>query len=214
MGTDRRGKGGEAVRAEYARLAPDYDRRWRAYVERTVDRTLRELPALAGGSLLDVGCGTGRLLERALEGRGAGRGCGVDATAEMLGVARRRLGGRAALVAAEAGALPFADRAFDAVTSSSALHYVADPARACAEMARVLRPGGTLVITDWCLDDPVTRLLVLWLRLRGRPLGRVPGARWVVERLRACGLRAVRVERHRAGAWGLMTVRAVRPPDG
>lgn len=107
---------------------------------------------------LDVACGPGSVV-RAFAGRVA-RATGLDATAAMLDEARR--------AAADAGvanvswrqgdvvALPFADAAFDIVSCRFALHHFEQPVRAFAEMVRVCRPGGRVVLCDaFASDDPV-----------------------------------------------------------
>lgn len=107
------------------------------------------LPARIG-RLLDIGCGTGGLLER-LAGR-IEEGLGVDASRDMLALARTRLAerglSRIAVRQADMYRLPIADSAFDAVTLQMVLHYAEDPAVALAEAARVLKPGGIMVIVD------------------------------------------------------------------
>jgi ArsR family transcriptional regulator len=102
-------------------------------------------------ALLDIGTGTGRLLE--LAAPRAGRALGVDMSRDMLALARARLAerglaDRATVRQADMYRLPFADAAFDAVALQMVLHYAEDPAAALAEAARVLRPGGLLLIAD------------------------------------------------------------------
>ena len=92
----------------------------------------------ARGRTLDVGCGTGRNLPFLPPGS-----VGLDPSAEVLGRARRRAPG-ARLVQGSAEALPFRDESFDTVVSGLVLCSVPDPARALAEVRRVLRPGGSL----------------------------------------------------------------------
>ena len=96
----------------------------------------------AGTRLLDVGCGTGMLLQLAAA-RGA-EPSGIDVTPELLGIARERLP-QADLREGDMESLPFADAAFDAVTGVNAFQFAGDPGTALGEAARVLRPGGTLV---------------------------------------------------------------------
>lgn len=104
---------------------------------------------------LDIGTGTGRLLE-VIGGR-AERALGVDLSREMLAVARTKLeqaGLRNCSVRqADLYQLPLADGSFDAVTMHQVLHYLDDPAAALAEAARVLRPGGRLVVVDFAPHD-------------------------------------------------------------
>jgi ubiquinone/menaquinone biosynthesis C-methylase UbiE len=78
------------VTEQYARLAAEYDSRWSRYVQATTDATIQRLPD-APGRVLDIGCGTGALLSRLQEMPSASQLWGVDASAEMLGVARDRL---------------------------------------------------------------------------------------------------------------------------
>ncbi len=110
---------------------------------------LQALPSRMG-ALLDIGTGTGRLLEL-VAGR-ADRAIGVDASRDMLALARARLAerglDRASVRQADMYRLPFPDAAFDAVTLQMVLHYAEDPAAAVAEAARVAKPDGVVVIVD------------------------------------------------------------------
>jgi ArsR family transcriptional regulator len=116
---------------------------------------LQALPAGRLGRLLDIGCGTGGVLER-LAPR-IEEGLGIDASRDMLALARSRLTERGlthiAVRQADMYRLPLPDAAFDAVTLHMVLHYAEDPAAALAEAARVLRPGGRLLILDLAPHD-------------------------------------------------------------
>lgn len=101
------------------------------------------LGALSGKSALDVGTGTGHFALFLAE-HGA-RAAGVDISRPMLRVATAKEI-MPPLVQADAGALPFGDCCFDLVFSVTALEFVPDPACAIAEMVRVCRPGGRLVV--------------------------------------------------------------------
>lgn len=102
---------------------------------------LRLAGDVAGARVLDAGCGSGPLAA-ALQGRGA-RVTGLDASAAMVELARRRLGADADLHVADLREpLPFDDGTFDLVVASLVLHYLEDWAGPLAQMRRVLRPGG------------------------------------------------------------------------
>jgi ArsR family transcriptional regulator len=108
------------------------------------------------GRFLDIGSGTGGLLE--LVAPRVDSALGVDASREMLALARGRLAerglaGRCAVRQADLYRLPLADEAFDAVALQMVLHYAEDPAAALAEAARVLKPGGVLVVVDLAAHD-------------------------------------------------------------
>jgi SAM-dependent methyltransferase len=103
-----------------------------------------------GQKVLDVCCGTGLVAMRALA-RGA-EVVGIDISAEMVAAANaKRL--QATFRVGDAEALPFADAAFDRVICNFGLFHCADPDRAIAETARVLRPGGRYAFTTWCGPD-------------------------------------------------------------
>ena len=111
----------------------------------------------AGRLVLDVASGTAGVALQ-LEARGGVRVVGVDLTEEMLRQGRRRVGaaGRGqliGLVAGRAEQLPFPDGHFDALTFTYLLRYVADPLATLTELARVLRPGGTMASLEFCVPD-------------------------------------------------------------
>lgn len=109
-------------------------------------RMLLALRPLVGrpAEILDAGCGTGGLI-RALQTQDAHWSVsGVDMSPIACDFARRRTD--AAIQQASVESLPYADRQFDAVTHADVLYMVENPERALGEFARVLRPGGILVI--------------------------------------------------------------------
>jgi ArsR family transcriptional regulator len=121
-----------------------------------VEGTLRALmPASGIGDLLDIGTGTGRVLE--LLADRVEHAVGVDLSREMLAIARANLD-RAGLRncqvrQADMYQLPFPSGSFDAVVVHQVLHYAEDPAGVIAEAARVLRVGGRLFVVDFAPHD-------------------------------------------------------------
>lgn len=103
------------------------------------------------GQLIDIGTGTGRMLEL-FAGR-AERALGIDRSSEMLRLARAKLSERglahAELRQADLYALPLADGAADVAIIHHVLHFAQQPGAAIAEAARVLAPGGRLLIADF-----------------------------------------------------------------
>ena len=94
------------------------------------------------GRLLDVGCGMGELLARL--GKRASVAVGVDISPGMVRALGKR---RPRVIVADADRLPFADGSFDCVVSVTLLQNMPDPRRTVAEMKRVVRPGGLVIVT-------------------------------------------------------------------
>ncbi len=120
-------------------------------VERAIDDTLGRRPL---GRLVDVGTGTGRMIE--LFGPRASETIGIDRSSEMLRLARVKLeaaGVQPSLRQGDMYALPLADCAADSVIIHQVLHYAHSPAAAIAEAARVLAPGGTLLVVDFAAHE-------------------------------------------------------------
>jgi demethylmenaquinone methyltransferase/2-methoxy-6-polyprenyl-1,4-benzoquinol methylase len=148
------------ARRLFAPLGSDYDRvgavlsfgqdpRWRRALVARVPND--------GGSVLDVATGTGLVAERLLA-----RGhevTGLDQSPDMLAAARRRFDGRVQLVEASATAIPFPDASFDHLTFTYLLRYVDDPGATLAELARVVRPGGTVASLEFSVPRGVWRPL-------------------------------------------------------
>jgi demethylmenaquinone methyltransferase/2-methoxy-6-polyprenyl-1,4-benzoquinol methylase len=127
--------------------------------------------------VLDVATGTGLVAAELL--RRGFRVTGLDQSTEMLDVARRRLGSRAELIEASAEAIPLPDASFDHLTFTYLLRYVDDPGATLAELARVLRGGGTVASLEFGVPaGPVRPLWDLYVGL-GLPLaGRVLKSGW------------------------------------
>ena len=147
------------VLAERARIASESFRRKGAEWDEAdalalpVEAIEQAVLAAAGdapGKLLDIGTGTGQLL--ALLAPRVERGLGVDASRAMLALARSRLSrpelAHCAVRQADMYRLPLADGSFDTAVLQMVLHYAEDPAAAVTEAARVLRPGGRLLVVD------------------------------------------------------------------
>ncbi len=134
----------------YSRMAPQWEG-LRAGLE-IEGLQLRLLGGVLPGTLdiVDAGTGTGALLPALASA--ARQLIGVDQSPEMLAEAQRRLAAAqlrgVRLLRADIGQLPFADRSVDAVCSTLALHHAARPAAVVAEFARVVRPGGAVVLSD------------------------------------------------------------------
>jgi demethylmenaquinone methyltransferase/2-methoxy-6-polyprenyl-1,4-benzoquinol methylase len=130
-------------------LSAGLDRQWRR-------RAIAALRLNGRETLLDLCTGTGDLALAATEAadasRDARRVIGMDFSGEMLRIAQKKVSARPIdLLRGDATRIPLADRSVDAVTIGFGIRNVERPLEACREIARVLRPNGTLVILEFSL---------------------------------------------------------------
>lgn len=124
--------------------------KWQALRQTTADMAQLQ----PGEAVLDVGCGTGTLAMIAKQRVGeTGRVFGIDPSVQMIGRARRKAAKRGLAIDFQVGAieqLAFPDQSFDAVLSSFMMHLLPDDLKrhGLAEVARVLKPGGRLLVVD------------------------------------------------------------------
>jgi demethylmenaquinone methyltransferase / 2-methoxy-6-polyprenyl-1,4-benzoquinol methylase len=214
----------------FAPLGPSYDRyaallsfgqdpRWRRFL-------VSRIEAGPSDRVLDVATGTGAVARELVRQKGCSV-VGVDQSAGMLDAARKRLDGGIELVQARAEELPFEDAVFDGLTFTYLLRYVDDPPATLRELARVVKPGGTIAGLEFAVPDGLARpLWELYVRVGlpaagmvirdgWREVGSFLGPsirgfyeRWPEERLleawRAAGIDDVRSERLSLGG-GIVT---------
>jgi demethylmenaquinone methyltransferase/2-methoxy-6-polyprenyl-1,4-benzoquinol methylase len=175
---------GEAASARtlFAPLGPTYDRysallslgqdpRWRRFLVTRIEAAARD-------TVLDVATGTGAVARELL----ARTGCnvvGLDQSPEMLAEARRRLPASVKLIEGTAEALPFDDASFDGLTFTYLLRYVPDPAATLRELARVVKPGGSIAGLEFAVPRGIWRpLWELYVRLGLPVAGRAISKGW------------------------------------
>ncbi len=136
------------TRAYFDAVAGQWDEMRRQFFGDGVRRAAIDAARIAAGAIVaDVGTGTGFLAEAALDA--GARVIGIDQSEGMLDQVRERLRGRAFEArAGDVDALPLETGEADAVLANMVLHHAPDPPRAISEMARALKRGGRLVITD------------------------------------------------------------------
>jgi phosphatidylethanolamine/phosphatidyl-N-methylethanolamine N-methyltransferase len=194
-----------AVERSYARWAPVYDRTFGAITQAGRRRATAILSEL-GGSVLEVGVGTGLALRHYGP---AVTVTGVDYSEDMLGKARAKvaaegLGRVAALHRMDARELGFPDGSFDHVAAMHVISVVPEPERVMAEIARVVRPGGTVLIVNHFKRDKGA--LALAERVAA-PLANLLGWHSDFDRARVLGERRLRlVEEQSLPPVGMMTL--------
>ncbi len=132
----------------YRRWASQYGREPNALQLLESEALRRLFPEVAGASVLDLGCGTGRVSHLARE-RGAARIVAADFSLAMVSQVAADPTRSLAPLASAVAPLPFVDASFDLVVCALVLGHVADLHSALESMARVLRPGGRLLISDF-----------------------------------------------------------------
>lgn len=196
---------------EYAHLAPQYDRRWSFYVNATLQETIHRLDLNSHERILDLGCGTGTLIQRLLHLAPEKVIVGLDPSAEMLSIARQKLPQFVELQLGSADRIPFPNESFDLIISTNAFHYFRNPSQAIQEAKRVLKPNGHLVITDWCDDYLTCRICDGFLRLINRAHFRTYGVSECQRMLQDEGLARVSIEKYKIDwLWGMMTATAIK----
>jgi len=204
------------VRAMFDRIAGVYDRMNSVMTVGLHHAWRRRAAGLAaigpGARALDVATGTGDLaLELAARAAPRGEVVGCDFSEEMLARARAKGGGRVRFEAGNALELPYADGQFDAATVGFGARNFADLDRGLSEMARVVRPGGRVVVLEITMPrrPPLSAFYALWFdriipavgRLAGDPdayaylpssVKRFPGPEGLAAAMERAGLRRIR----------------------
>jgi SAM-dependent methyltransferase len=139
------GYGSGGLADEYTSKAGPYARYWAPVLRAMAGPLLEALPLEGAARVLDLGTGTGALLQPLRQRAAGARLVGVDRADGML----RRVRAEAGLVRAEATALPLRDHAFDAAVLAFMLFHLPDPVAALREVRRVLRPGGWAGVVTW-----------------------------------------------------------------
>ncbi|CAN5582748.1 metalloregulator ArsR/SmtB family transcription factor [soil metagenome] len=142
-----------AAQEYFAGIAPRWDEESSLHAsDATVDEAIvAAIGSVPYSSILDIGTGTGRMLQ--LLGRNVQRAVGLDSSHSMLAVARANLERselrNADLRQGDAYTPPFEANSFDLIVVHQVMHFLDDPARAIREAARLLAPGGRLLLVDF-----------------------------------------------------------------
>ena len=119
---------------------------------------LNVLDSMNHEMILDMGCGTGALLEQVLQMKGTPNLYGLDLSEKMLEQAHAKLNGRVTLVQGDSEHLPFESNCFDVVCCNDSFHHYPNPKAVISEVRRILVPGGFLIICD-----PYQQFGALWI---------------------------------------------------
>jgi ubiquinone/menaquinone biosynthesis C-methylase UbiE len=212
MPTQASDKRARRLRRYWDKHARNYDRQMAFWERRLFGDGRQWVCAQASGEVLEVAIGTGRNLPFYPQGI---RLTGVDFSPAMLELARRqadRLGRQVDLRLGDAQALELPDASFDTVVCTFSLCAIPDERRAIAEMRRVLRPGGRLLLLDHVAGTSRWVRAVQWLLERvTRPLNEEHLLRRPLLQVQAEGFQIERAERFKLGIVERLATR--KPPE-
>ena len=202
------------VRAQYEQLADIYDLRWRKYIANTLSFLYNWEQIDSQSTVLDVACGTGEFERLLLDKNPTQRITGVDISEKMLDIARNKCQDypNVEFYKASANLLPFANHSFDVVVCANSFHYFDYPLATLAEMKRVLKPNGKVVILDWSKDFLICRICDWILKIFDPAHQQCYTQAELHELLISADFNICRAAKVRFGViWGLMVVTAL--PD-
>jgi len=168
----------KSVVEEYDEAASTYDTKWYKYTSATVEATLQlAMPFLESKNshscdALDIGCGTGAFTLALQDVFPMWNFSCADPSPAMLKQASKRFISnniQVKVVRCSGEDLPFEDNSFDVVSTLSSFHFWMDHERGTMELHRILKPGGILIVTDWCHNYLACKLCAAYLRLAGYP---------------------------------------------
>ncbi|MEH1872138.1 class I SAM-dependent methyltransferase [Nostoc sp.] len=199
------------VRKQYDRLAAIYDQRWSNYIANTLSFLKSWAQISPSDVVLDIACGTGEFERLILIEQPMQQMVGVDISDKMLLMAKQKCCNypNVSFYNAPASVLPFASNSFDVVISASSFHYFDEPDAALAEMKRVLKPDGKLVILDWCRDYLLCQICDIILKVFDPAYKQCYSQAEFHQLLTSAGFNICRANKVRFGLiWGLMVATA------
>lgn len=135
-----------------------------AHSRRQYNYILKKISEYKISSLLDVGCGTGEMLRLISERFPKIELTGVDISLNMLDKAKSKIGNMANLILSDSEKLPFDDNSFELVMCNDSFHHYPSPLNVLSEFHRVLKPEGTLLISDYSIGFPIRQLMNLLIK--------------------------------------------------
>ncbi|MBI4973947.1 methyltransferase domain-containing protein [Candidatus Roizmanbacteria bacterium] len=147
---------------QFTRWADNYDNPFTSITFRqTNSQIVKLLNPKPNSSLLDVGCGSGILIQKLLSLNRNMKLYGLDITPKMVEVAKKKFKNNPNVEITQGSAInmPYENNSFDYVTCASSFHHHPDPLQSVKEMVRVLKPGGKLLILDMCIEGLLRKLL-------------------------------------------------------
>ncbi len=199
-------KSAAATSSEPGKAPRGADCRWASHLKMTLDWAMEPLILAEDDRVLELPCGHGEFIERIFNRWPTVEIVGIDESLPRLArAAAKNFGSGVYLMQAGAGRLPLESRSLDAAVCTAALHCISEPALMLAEMHRVLKPGGILLLMDWCHDYPLQRSRELVRRLALRPLVGLHSLKGGAALITKAGFTVTLAEQARLSwRWGIM----------
>jgi len=195
------------IRKIYSRTAENYDKFWDFYSVPSYSKTLARINLQEDSKVLDLGCGTGELLNILEDRFPSSDLTGIDLTEEMLAIAKQKLSSRVELLLGSVTNLPFDSESFDWVIMSNIIGHLSDKKTALLEAYRVLKNPGRIVITDWTRDFQSMNLVHFYTKLINYSQYRSLKTVELENLLDECGFNHLYTERYKINwFWGLYTI--------
>lgn len=148
----------ETSRQHFNRIASTYDTNYEGQMAAALhDSVLQKLDMSVYRSVLDIGCGPGTVLSL-ISMKGDVELHGIDLSPEMIRIAQDRLGGRADIRLGDSETLPWDKNSFDVIISIASFHHFPTPKKSLAEIHRVIKPEGYVIIADISSFSPLRQL--------------------------------------------------------
>jgi ubiquinone/menaquinone biosynthesis C-methylase UbiE len=204
----------KVVVRHYARLAPAYDRLWDRYSRNSLGKLASSLTLRGDEHILDVACGTGHLAEIIRRKHPGVRFTGVDISPAMISESRTRFPESASTDwhVGTLSSVVLEPASFDVATCANAFHLFLDQEKELDRIKRLLKPGGTICIVDWCREYPQIRGIQALARRFGSQRRNILTRVELQAMMARAGFAVAHIERFRATPfWGMMCVVAELP---
>lgn len=155
----------EKSKQSFDKQAKIYDEsNYSKYPRECYPHVIKEISKIEFDTILDLGCGTGSVLNLLLEQKPDVHAYGVDLSDEMLEIARQKLGGKVELIQGDSEKLPYEDNSFDVVMCTESFHHYPNPLKALEEVYRVLKSQGKFILCDAWIFTPIRQIMNVFIK--------------------------------------------------
>lgn len=152
-------------KSSFDKQAPIYDTSdYSKYPRECYPFVMEAIEDIKFNKVLDLGCGTGTILEQISQTYSFAELYGIDLSEKMIGQAKQRLDTKAVLSTGDAENLPYENNSFDLVCCVESFHHYPNPNKALSEINRILKTGGTFLLCDTWSKSPLRQIMNFLIR--------------------------------------------------